>query len=130
MTAMRKRRWLVSTCRSVARGVSRFSRLVLVGMVFTAACSTESPQAPHGNSALLDFLHDGKTTRTEVVENLGEPSKTLESERILTYRIDSLEDGYIINRQCLSGWGGSAISLVLVFDDSAILKAHAMVNIK
>ena len=46
---------------------------------------------------LLEFLKVGRTTRAEVLVNLGEPSGQFQQENILTYRIGGdAEKGYVV----------------------------------
>lgn len=93
-----------------------------------SGCATA--QVFSGDRQLLSFLHDGTTTRTEVVERLGEPSAQLRADHILTYRIvGSDAAGYGV-------WAPHAtqpdarLSLVLVFDDQGVLQRHALIKVR
>lgn len=110
-----------------------------------AGCAT----APKGHSVQLDFLIDGKTTRQEVMAKLGEPSQKLDGERILTYRLgfDSQCGGYTVvdraseraviwpstwadpSRGSVTSWSKAKTSLVLLFDETKILRRHSLVEV-
>ena len=113
----------------------RLQRVICVVLLWVSACATN---VPHGDRTLLDFLHDGRTSREEVILRLGQPSATFESEKIVTYRVGSRKDeGYTISRQRESRWETASdtwvnthFSLVLVFDDAGILKRHALVQVR
>ena len=83
------------------------------------------------NSAtLLEFIDEGQTSRTDVILKLGEPSASLESGRILTYRIGGdAQEGYFI-RETKSSWSNTNYSLVFVFDAQGILQSHSLVRVR
>jgi hypothetical protein len=100
-----------------------------------AGCATTPPPIK-GNADLLSFLSDGKTTRTEAITTLGQPSGTFEAQRILTYRLgyEPENHGYaVVERETtVSGWPtwpAAKFSLVLVFDDAGILQKHSLVKV-
>ena len=100
-----------------------------------AGCATTPPPLK-GSSDLLNFLSDGKTTRTEAIITLGQPSGRFESEKILTYRLghEPKHNGYFIVEREATGsgwpaWTAAKFSLVLVFDDAGILKKHSLVKV-
>lgn len=105
-----------------------------------AGCATTSPPAEKtaeksAEKTFLEFLEDGKTTKQMVILKLGQPSATLEGERILTYRIGRDEHGYsVLDRQTgaavYSQWYGAKFSLVLIFDEHNVLKKHSMVLVR
>jgi len=103
--------------------------LTLVG------CAT-TPPLLKGSPDLLNFLADGKTTRTEAIITLGQPSGRFESEKILTYRLgfEPRNSGYyVVERENTTNgwptWTEAKFSLVLVFDDAGILQKHSMVKV-
>lgn len=83
---------------------------------------------PIGNQQLLDFIQDDKTTREEVLLRLGEPSATFQNERILTYRVDQDDGGYIVVSKSESF--SAKFSLVLSFDEDGVLRRHSLVRVK
>ncbi len=86
------------------------------------ACST----APRGQQGLLGFVQDGSTRRDEVVTRLGAASASYESSRILAYRLAADAGGlYLVQVQ---DWSGICHSLILVFDDTGLLRRHALVR--
>lgn len=113
----------------------RFQRVICLVLLWVSACATD---VPHGDPALLEFLHDGTTSREEVILRLGQPSSTFESERIVTYRVGGRKDeGYTISKQRESRWETASdtwvdtnFSLVLVFNDAGILKRHALIQVR
>ena len=116
-------------------GFRRLQRVICIVLLCVSACATD---VPHGDTTLLEFLHDGTTSREEIILRLGQPSATFESEKILTYRVGGRKDeGYMISRQRESRWDTASdtwvdthFSLVLVFDDAGILKRHALVQVR
>ena len=97
-------------------------------------CVTTPPLK--GNPDLLNFLSDGKTTRTEAITTLGQPSGAFEAQRILTYKLgfDLRNSGYyvVVREATTSGWPTwttAKFSLVLVFDDSGVLQKHSLVKV-
>ena len=102
--------------------------LVLVG------CATTAPLK--GRADLLDFLADGKTTREEVALKLGQPSGKFERENILTYRLgfEPKNKGYyVVEREAhpegWPTWLRAKYSLVLVFDETGVLRKHSLVEV-
>ena len=100
-----------------------------------AGCATVPPSIK-GSPDLLNFLSDGKTTRTEVITTLGQPSGTFEVQRILTYRLgyEPENHGYaVVEREAAASgwptWTAAKFSLVLVFDDAGILRKHSLVEV-
>jgi hypothetical protein len=106
--------------------------LPLMFVITLAGCAT---QPLKGRADLLDFLADGKTTREEVITALGQPSGRFEKDRILTYRLgfqSETKSFYIVERESspsIRGWAtwmNANYSLVLIFDDTGILKKHSL----
>lgn len=99
---------------------------VLFGLLIVA-CAAQKQQS---DPALLEFVTDGQTTRSEVLLRLGEPSASFESEHILTYRIggDST-DGFFV-RDAPGTWYGTNYSLVLVFNPTGVLESHSLVAVR
>lgn len=94
---------------------------VLCTMV--VACASAPPV---GQRNLLAFLTPGVTTRAEVVERLGgKPSAAYESGRIVAYRIDEDEAGYL-----MGGKQPARYSLVLVFGADDVLSRHSLVKVR
>lgn len=102
--------------------------LTLVG------CATSTAPGIAPNPTLLSFLQDGATSRTDVLNRLGEPSTVFEQDRILTYRIAGDPDrGFWIRErtgQPNTGWIGVNRSLVLVFDEQGLLQRHSLVVVQ
>jgi len=93
-------------------------------------------RAARGRADLLNFLADGKTTKEEVLVQLGQPSGKFEQEKILTYQLgyESGNNGYyVVERE--SSWNNEPVwlntqySLVLVFDGQNILRRHSLVEV-
>jgi hypothetical protein len=102
-------------------------RIVLPSLVLLAlgACAS----TPVGKPDLLDFIEDGRTTREEVLLALGDPSAAYEGERILTYRLGRDDGGYFPLEKA-QGFLSVNYSLVLVFDESNLVRRHSLVAIK
>lgn len=68
---------------------TQFLSLILLG-VLAAACATRRIQplpVEPGPHPLLSFIHDGVTTRDDVLLKLGMPSAQFEGQRIVTYEL-------------------------------------------
>ena len=104
-----------------------------MGILLLASCATEQ-SIPGARADLLSFLTTKVTTRTEVLLHLGQPSSTLEQERILTYRIggDTNKGLFLLTPpdNQLRAWDIARYSLVLVFDREGVLEAHSLVLVK
>jgi hypothetical protein len=121
--------------------------------LFVGGCAT-SPQLPERRASILDFIEDGKTTRADALQKLGEPTGEFQNQKILTYRLSvqqNTKDLYPVTReqQCFTYprartgiewpmWVASAnrfathvpYSLVLVFDEAGVLRRHTLVDVK
>ena len=100
-----------------------------------AGCATAPP--PKGRADLLDFLTEGQSTREEVVLRLGHPSGKFERENILTYRLgfEPKNRGYyVVEREAAASgwptWVNARYSLVLVFDETGVLRRQSLVEVK
>jgi len=109
--------------------------LAAVLLAFTlVGCATAPPLT--GRHDLLDFLTDGKTTREDVVLQLGQPSGRFEHEHILTYRLGFEPKNkvyYVVEREAgPAGWPTwvfARYSLVLVFAENGVLQKHSLVEV-
>lgn len=104
------------------------TRLRLAGsfavLSLLAACGGTPPR---GQPHLLEFIADGATTRSEIIARLGEPGRRLQADHIWTYRISHDEAGQFVARDAHGPyWGAVDASLVLVLDDSGVLRRHAL----
>jgi len=103
-----------------------FRRLCIAVLIAVlTGCATQ----PVGKRDLLSFLQDGKTSRVEAILTLGEPSRSLEGGRIVTYRLNEDEGGYTILPPYAEGPSFKR-SLVLVFDDKGTLRRHSLVKLR
>jgi hypothetical protein len=109
--------------------------LVLALALTLVGCATTPPPLK-GSPNLLNFLSDGKTTQTETIITLGQPSGQFESEKILTYRLGfepRNRSYYVVERETTANgwptWTVAKFSLVLVFDDAGILRKHSLVKV-
>lgn len=104
-------------------------RYAVVCIAVTAGCAT-SPQSARED--MLGFLHQGQTTREEVLLKLGQPSASFEKERIFTYRMDGNGgDGpHVVNPRALMPWGPARYSLVIVFNTNGVFEKQSLVKVK
>ncbi len=107
---------------------------MLLLAVLLAGCA--SAPVEKGRADLLDFLVDSKTTKQEVLTNLGQPSAKFQNERILTYQLavtPKTSAYYVVERRSYpSGWPDwrlAKYSLVLVFDEHDVLQKHSQVPV-
>ena len=96
--------------------------------LFISGCATVN--TPSHDPGLLEFLKDGQTTRQEILLRLGAPSRTMENERVLFYRLGQDGKGYFIRDLVHDHWADVRYSLVLVLDDRGVLEKHSLVNVR
>ena len=113
---------------------SKFLAVLTLALALVGCASTPPPLK--GRPDLLNFLSDGKTTKTEAIITLGLPAGRFESEKILTYRlgVELRNSGfYVVERETTTNgwptWTAAKFSLVLVFDDAGILQKHSLVEV-
>jgi hypothetical protein len=104
--------------------------MAFIAFVLLTGCTTPLKGRPD----LLEFLVDGQTSRTMVLQKLGPPTARFERDNILTYRLayDERNKGYLPvlrERQWDSMWSQARHSLVLVFDSQGILTEHSLVEV-
>ena len=95
-------------------------------MLLLAATSGCASTKAHARPDLLAFLAPGTTTRADVILRLGEPSRTYEDDRILTYRVDKDDGGYVVVDRARM-WTDVRYTLVLLFDGQGVLQNHSLV---
>lgn len=79
----------------------------------------------------LDFLQVGTTSKDSIIEQLGNPSETLESGKVLTYRLGYAgKQRYVVVRRTYKSWKDVRYSLVLVLDEQGALKRHSLVRVR
>jgi hypothetical protein len=100
--------------------------VLLLGAAGLTGCATHAISG--ADPRLLEFLHDGATTRDEIILKFGSPSASFEQERILTYRLRGDDkQGYFVWK--CGTWEDVRYSLVLVFDEAGMLKKHSLVRV-
>lgn len=112
--------------RSCSRrdALTRSACLVGMAVLQLAGCASE----PAGREGLLDFLHDGSTTRAQVELALGEPSGQYDASRVLAYRLRKDLGGYVLLRR-RDDWGAVQYDLMLLFDAAGVLQRHSLVEV-
>lgn len=70
--------------------------LVILTLLLVGCATVVTPQDPQIVGQMLPFIRDGKTSREEVLNRLGEPANRYEGGRILTYEL--CEDNYLKGR--------------------------------
>lgn len=116
-------------CRLRAYVPRSLTTLTLV-LLLLAGCATPIVGA---KKDLLQFLRPGHTTREEVLTTLGQPSGTIEREKILFYRLgyDEKQGYYIIQPSPPPmSWASVRYSLVLVFESDGVLRKYNLVDVK
>jgi hypothetical protein len=77
---------------------------------------------PLSTSKYEGFIHDGNTTKKEVIDRLGPAHSIYENGKILIYNV-YLKDG----RMTLEG-NYKCHALVLLFDEDNVLKCHRLIR--
>lgn len=118
--------------------IRKYFALVILGLL--TACETPMVQSISPDqlirSDLMSFIHDGVTTRQEVLLKLGAPSAQFEQQRILTYQIRVDKDGtaHLIwprrshEHPVFTYWNAGMYSIVLVFGSDGVLEKHSLVG--
>ena len=97
-------------------------------LVLAQGCATVNKPPP--DPLLLNFLQDGQTKREDIVLRFGPPSRTLEQERVLFYRLGQNGKGYFIRELRNENWADVRHSLVLVLDEHGVLQKHSLVSVR
>ena len=116
----------ISTKKSLRFGTA-LTVSFLAGLLLCGCASTEKSTA---GPDVLSFLQNGHTSREEIIRQLGFPSRTIQNERFLFYRVGHDSGGYFVGELNHRGWADARYSLVLVFDDAGVLKEHSMVSVR
>ena len=130
--------------------------VLAVSLLMLVGCGAALQQVVPDESrqTLLPYLEDGKTTKQEIIERLGQPSRQFQGGRILTYRLGQLrecgfwscddkglraiETGVTWDKprpsRLDSPWRmasyGEVYSLVLVFNEADVLRKHSLIQIR
>jgi len=112
-----------------------FIAAVALSVVACRPAPELQPARPEGLlQGLLAFLADGKTTRQEVLLQLGAPTAQFEGERILSYafHVDNKGEWRRVERRSNSDGRANFLpgtsSLVLVFGPDGVLLQHSLVG--
>jgi hypothetical protein len=107
--------------------------LILVGIMTSVCANGTSVAESTLEQKWLPFLQDGRTTKKEVLLELGIPTEQFEGERILAYTLLFDESkGFAPARDRLT-WRSpswvpmSLYDLMLVFDERDVLMRHGLV---
>jgi len=107
--------------------VIRTRLVVALAMLAAVGCATHPPV---GRADLLEFLHDGTTSRADVILKLGPPNRTFENNRIASWRLAKDEAGYFLVAPTPTGWYGARYELVVVFTANDVMEQHSLVEIR
>lgn len=107
-------------------------RLGLACAILIVGCASQPP-ALLGQRDLLQFVEDGKTSRSDAVAKLGAPFANYEGERIMTWRLAKDEGGYIVTGQRAQPGQPQNVpdyELVLIFGPQGLLQQHNLVALR
>ena len=106
------------------------TRFLLIQLLAICLVGCAPMMIPGARPDLLGFLVAGRTTRSQVLMILGQPSARFEGDRILTYRIGHREEqGYFVIVPEVYGWTAQ-YSLVLVFNGRGVLQKQNLVEVR
>lgn len=111
--------------QALASGV----RVAALGVALAALQLAGCARPPAARKDLLEFLHDGSTTREQVELALGEPSARFEHSRVLAYRLKKDQAGYVLLPR-RDNWASVQYDLMLLFDASGVLQRHSLVEVR
>ena len=109
--------------------------------LLVAGCRTPSPTHVLDDAVVgthLPFLADGHTTRDEALSELGPASASFEGGRVLTLRLVLRDGEASVEERVSAPWDErvatyprrGTCSLVLVFDERAVLERHSLVALR
>ncbi len=101
----------------------RYILLIFVSLAIPCGCYTVKKLEPSSTSKYEGFIHDGKTTKQEIIGRFGLASSLYENERILIYHVYLKEDGQITIKGV-----GTCHALVVVFNENNVLEKHSFVK--
>lgn len=108
MTRFRRLRWSIIS----------FCLVLTVAMPISCAPRREVMDAHDANKA-FEYLQDGKITKEEIRDRLGEPLSSYENGRIVIYLwFDEKSKDYEV------------YNIVLVFEKDNVLKRHSLVRVR
>ena len=109
---------------------SKLLNWFFIALIFAGCAANERPTPP--DESIIAFLEEGVTTKEEAILKLGFPSGQFDGERILTYRLSYSKEHQWHTREKVIpyDWRFVKYSLVLVFNDDNILKAHSLIPIE
>jgi len=111
---------------------------VLLTGLFLAACAGRNGAREDGTvRGLADLFLDGRTTRTDVRDKLGQPTAAFEQGRLLVYLVArNKKEGFlpfprevVRDAEWESEWIDEEYSVVLVFDGD-VLQRHSLVRFR
>lgn len=98
--------------------------LWIIVVVFTTGCSFKS--ISHGSEITdeqIAQIVDGKTTKNEIFINFGNPSKSMDSEKVFFYSWTRGSKNSILG---IGSGTAYSYSLVVVFDEKGVVKSHKL----
>ncbi len=106
------------------RGKKTLAVTLIVSLLVLLAAGCSFKSISHGteiNEDQVAKIHDGKTTKEEIFIEVGNPTKTMDNEKVFFYTWTRGSKSSV-----LMFGGGSAYthSLVIVFDDKGVVKSH------
>lgn len=104
---------------------NHFIGMLLAALLSACSANTVSPVEPSITTQKFGFLHDGETTKQEVLDRMGPPFRAHEMDRTLTYSVFENELGKIdlgANTYSRAGY-----TLTLIFDGKDVLRQHSLI---
>ena len=93
-------------------------QLLIICLAFSCALKRQVID-PEFESERFGYLQEGKTSRQEIIDRLGNPHHSYENRRIVIYTwFDEKSDGHI------------KYDIVLIFNENDILERHSVVRVR
>ena len=108
--------------------VNAWTVSLLAAVLLATGCARAD--RPSANPCLLLDLYNGETTREEIFLHFGPPSRTMENERVLFYRLGQNREGDFVREVEDKGWANIRFSLVLVLNEHGVLQEHSLVRVR
>ncbi|OPY86345.1 MAG: hypothetical protein A4E72_01686 [Syntrophus sp. PtaU1.Bin208] len=108
----------------------KFTLLIIILLALLCGCWTVEKLDPTLTSKYAGFLHDGKTTKQEIIDRLGQANSIYENGKILIYYLWMERDGRMMlqdskHKEIIDA---PKYQLILVFNDNNFLEKHSLVE--
>ncbi len=108
----------------------KYTLLIFILLALLCGCWTVEKLDPTLTNKYSGFLHDGKTTKQEIIDRLGQANSIYEKGKILIYDVWMEKDGRMMlqDREHKDIAAAPKYQLILIFNDNNFLEKHSLVE--